>query len=646
MNLSKDQVNAILNNAPSGVDKTEILDGLVSRGYSLEGVDMNQAQARVGQIEAQKTIETDQFEAEPSKGFFEKARDVTVGFLGGGKLAEGLGQAIAAPKVQAGLDDAFNSAVKIETDLMKKIRQRKAEGADTARLESALTQLRSSMDVNADAQKDFTDSLVTDKEVIGSALRLAGTFAGPKIGAGVASKVGGAGTGVVEGVKQGAKIGAATGVIEGGIHGAGVGLEQNKDAAGIAGSAIVGSALGGVTGGVLGGAIGGVTGRMKANQEFAKKTEELLTTKPDSTVAKYKLEGSKVVNDPLAKEAIKQGFDEGNVSIIKGASTADKSKFSKAVDILEKGQTDPKYKAVNRPSDVIGDSVLERFKVVNNANKAAGKQLDVVAKGLQGKQANPTPAVQAFIDDLDDLGVQFKNGKAVYSGSQIEGLKEPQKIIDLVVKRMNSVSDDAYEMHKLKKFIDEQVTFGKTSGGLTGRSESILKGLRTNLDDILDNTFTDYNQVNTTYATTRNAIDDFMTSAGSRFDPTAKNANARVGTLARRILSNAQSRTEVLNAMQNLQDVAEANGGKFADDIVSQTVFVNDLERMFGTNAPTSLAGEVTKGVQRAKTVTGKLRQSEGLFDLALDLGAEGIEKARGIDEEGAIKAIRALLGK
>jgi hypothetical protein len=39
MQLSKQQVNTILNNAPAGTDKTAILDGLIQRGYDLEGVD-------------------------------------------------------------------------------------------------------------------------------------------------------------------------------------------------------------------------------------------------------------------------------------------------------------------------------------------------------------------------------------------------------------------------------------------------------------------------------------------------------------------------------------------------------------------------------------------------------------------------------
>ena len=242
--------------------------------------------------------------------------------------------------------------------------------------------------------------------------------------------------------------------------------------------------------------------------------------------------------------------------------------------------------------------------------------------------------------------MSISNGKVNYKGSDLEGLEAPQKILNNLIKRMSEVSDDGYELHRLKRFIDENVQYGKTGDGLSGRAESIIKGFRKNIDALLDNSSSAYNTTNTIYADTRNAIDDFVTAAGAKFNPNSPNANARIGTLARRILSNAQSRTDVLNSLQILQDTAEKYGGKFTDDIVTQTVFINDLERLFGTQAPTSLAGEVSKGVQKAGGIVGKLKSTTGIFDLALQLGAEGVEKARGINEENLIKAIKLLLAR
>jgi len=606
-----------------------------------------------------------QFEQKKPTSFLGKARDFTASVIGGGKLAQGLGQSIVAPKIQKGFEEQTTSAYKLQDQLLQRIKDKKKLGEDTSRLEKALKKSGELNKYLGDLQSDFSESLVSNKEVVGSALRLGGTLAGGALVSGVSKgKIGlqaskgltrvgginklfgmGKATTFTGGALRGAGAGATAGAVEGAIHGAGFGLEENKDLKGVAKSSGVGALIGGATGGALGLLTGGITGKIRGKKTFQEETKKILETKPNSTVAKYKLSGEgKVVNDTVAKEAVKQGIDEGTVATIKGSSATDKLKMNKMLDILEEGKVDPKFAATNRPSDIVGDSVLERFTIVNKANQASAKQLNTVAKGLKGQTVDPTEAVQSFMSKLDDLGITFKKGKAIYSGSQIEGLTEPQKIIDTIVKRMNNVSDDAYEIHNLKKFIDEQVTYGKTSGGLAGRTEGILKGLRNNLDKILDKTFKKYNAVNTTYATTRNAIDDFITSAGTKFDPNLPNANARVGTLMRRILSNAQSRTNVLNAMQSLQEVAEANGGKFTDDVITQTVFVNDLERLFGTQAPTSLAGEVSKGVQKGIGWAGKLKSAGGIVDLVGQAGASGIDKLRNVNMEGLSQATRNLL--
>jgi hypothetical protein len=63
MQLNKSQVETILKNAPVGTDKKAILDGLIMRGYDLEGVDSNVVRQN---LQTQKTQE------ESSKGSFQQ----------------------------------------------------------------------------------------------------------------------------------------------------------------------------------------------------------------------------------------------------------------------------------------------------------------------------------------------------------------------------------------------------------------------------------------------------------------------------------------------------------------------------------------------------------------------------------------------
>ena len=207
----------------------------------------------------------------------------------------------------------------------------------------------------------------------------------------------------------------------------------------------------------------------------------------------------------------------------------------------------------------------------------------------------------------------------------------------------NTKAPNAFDAHRLKKFIDEQVTFGKHAEGLAGKTEVILKGLRRNLDDILDSNFKEYNRVNTVYSETRGAIDAFQDVAGKKMDLTGKNADKAVGTLMRRIMGNAQSRVRLLDSVDDIERVARKHGGTEQlkiegittgkDDLLTQILFVDELDAVFGPVARTSFQGQIKQAVI-PRTAT----------DLAIKAGEKVIEKARGIDEAAAFKSIKELL--
>ena len=337
--------------------------------------------------------------------------------------------------------------------------------------------------------------------------------------------------------------------------------------------------------------------KAKRNERVAK----IISDDPDTEVARYMLNGKgKLKKDKAAIETINHGFDEGVVSMVKGASGADRSKMMQMVNVLERGKKNPKFQAVNRPSDIVGDSIIQRFRVVRDANRQAGADLDSVAKSLRGQPVDVSSAVSDFIDDLNEMGISFddKKLKLNFKNSDIEGLKGINTTLNKIIKRMSSTrAPDAYDVHRMKKFIDEQVTYGRSAKGLGGKAERVIKDLRRNLDGILDESFPEYDRVNTTYAETIDAIDDFQASAGGKIDLNGDNASAAIGTLSRRILSNAQSRTLVMDSFKKIQDVAKKNGGVFDDDIISQIVFLDEIERVFGSSAKTSFQGELKKGV-------------------------------------------------
>lgn len=267
-NLSRDQVNVILNNAPAGVDKASILDGLIERGYSLEGVDTNQARNSILERRKAAPIKENPFDNKIGKsgglgGFITKGFNT---LFGGGKLAQGAGQALAGKKPIESMSQALQQGQDLELKLMQEIRANKQAGIDTSRLEKVLFEQQKS---NVDAEKligAYTGSLKTGKEVFGSAARLAGSIAAPTIGGVVAGKVAPAAPGIIAGATRGAKIGVATGAIEGAVQGSAIATEQNRSAEEALYGAAIGVTGGAITGGLLGGAIGG-WGGYKAGQK-------------------------------------------------------------------------------------------------------------------------------------------------------------------------------------------------------------------------------------------------------------------------------------------------------------------------------------------------------------------------------------------
>jgi len=211
--------------------------------------------------------------------------------VGGGKLAEGMGKALAAKGTQPKLDKAQQTGFDIEGQLMERIKTKQAEGADVSRLEGALAQLREDQQQTAKAQQEIVEDLPSNREVIGSALRLAGSAAIPYVGAKAAAATGATtAVGKAAGAVAGAKAGAATSAFGGAVHGLGMGIEEEKGAADIAKQTVKEGIIGWAVGGVLGGAFGAYTG---AKNSTVQAQLQRLQESPDSiTLYRGQAEGS------------------------------------------------------------------------------------------------------------------------------------------------------------------------------------------------------------------------------------------------------------------------------------------------------------------------------------------------------------------
>jgi hypothetical protein len=371
---------------------------------------------------------------------------------------------------------------------------------------------------------------------------------------------------------------------------------------------------------------------------------------PDSIdTVQFRLSGTQVVPDNEAASAIKQGWKEGAIASIKAASDKDRKAMLQMINKFKMGEKSEVYRTLNRASDILGDTVQARVDFLANANKQAGKAIDRIAQSrLRGQNVNYDSAINSFIDDLGKIGVKVEmdeNGvaKAILQGSDIQGDKQAQRVLNAVLDRLSTVNaPDAYGVHTAKRFIDTQVDYGKRSlsNPLTAQAERTLKNLRRNLNESLGEKFPVYKAANGKYADTITALDDLQKAAGTQIDFTSENANKALGTAMRKLTSNYGTRANLIDSLDQANQVATKYGMKVDDDIVSQLIFVNELDRMFGAAAATSLKAQVAEGVLGTGVDIARGRVAERAFNLL----AEKAEDLRGINRENAIKSMEELL--
>jgi hypothetical protein len=356
----------------------------------------------------------------------------------------------------------------------------------------------------------------------------------------------------------------------------------------------------------------------------------------------------KLVPDDTAKKAMDQEWEPGTVQSVKNFDPKTAEVAARMLRVAQMGTKDDTFKANNRPLAEMGDEFAKQVWQVKRAKKQAGEAINEAAKSLKNERVDVAPAVDRFLASVsDDLGVQItpaKNGVAInFRGSNLEGntpeLKSAQGVLKNLIDRMyNTKTPSAFDVHRLKMYIDTQASYGSTLGGLKGNTDRIVKGLRHDLDTILDENFDSYRAANQDYAQTKTALDAVQDLVGKKINLDADYSPQVLGRLSRRILSNAQSAERVRDALINIDDVAMQYGSESAGNLTNLVKFADTLDKQFGIAADTSFASEVGKGV------TQGLRQSK--IDTALDMAGSAYQKLKGVNTDNKYKTMNELLDR
>jgi len=261
-------------------------------------------------------------------------------------------------------------------------------------------------------------------------------------------------------------------------------------------------------------------------------------------------------------------------------------------------------KTKKNPFEVVGKPTVSRLKNIDNQVKGYAVQLDKIATGLKGQVVkNNTGIYKAVQDGLDSMGITVNKKGLNFKGSNLEGIGGSGKIIDNVVKRIGEAKD-AFDLHRLKKFIDENVNYGKRVEGISGEAERLLKTWRKAIDDTLDNQFPEYNKVNTKLAERiqpLNNLKDLLKNAdGLDADLLAQKA----GILARRITSAAPSNPAIRQILRDI-DKFTSTTGKTLLSVERLQDFYNILNKYYDIAPKTGFQNLVKEGIDSAGTITG-----------------------------------------
>ena len=364
-------------------------------------------------------------------------------------------------------------------------------------------------------------------------------------------------------------------------------------------------------------------------------------------LAKFKLDGDTVVNDLAAEEAIGQGWTDAGVQKAKVANKATRKKNLEMLKMQRQIDKGTLSSVRNRPSNIIGNSVMDRITFFDKTVDTNARKLSALVESPAFKNSPVDASIisKALTDQLDDLGVVYDQAdirKGIdFEGSDISADPTSKKAIKEIVRLLGETTDaTAPRMHQLKKVLDGMIDYRKLPmREATPKAQSIVKTVRKSLNQALREANPRYGDINDELSVALDATSDFDKAIKSmRLD--GESSASGIGTITRRILSNAVSRGDILDSLDKIDASAKSLGGKFDDSIEGMVEFANELEERFGSVAKTSLQNETKKAVVQAGREGGK----ETLIGIGLNAAGDVAEKVMGKNDANAFEAMREIL--
>lgn len=365
--------------------------------------------------------------------------------------------------------------------------------------------------------------------------------------------------------------------------------------------------------------------------------------------------GGGVKGDPLAKAVLAQGIEPNIVQMIKTSSGP--TKFNMAL-MLGNAESILKNKSnfnEKRPLNVVGNSVGQRLMDLRQiANNEKLRLENIKTNQLKDLRVDPSQIGTAFNESMQQYGIGLTrdaDGKLSfdYTGSELlkdyQGQRMLEEVAD-ILDNYDMTNLTASDAHLMKKQIDSLLNYEKIDmGGVSDIGERVAKAVRLATNESIRAVSPEYATVNDRLTSILDAFNMIQRSAGKRIDLFDPETNGRqLGQEMRKLLTNYKAGPELQRAIAELQKVSTNFGIERGDNLADLVEFANFLENRFKVAPSGSFRGIMQESIGD-KAVEAAV-SGDTLFGAAKDLGLGAYRKARGINDDAAIKALYELIRK
>lgn len=408
-----------------------------------------------------------------------KVAGVVADIVGGKELAQGAGQALASGYINKLSEETRIQAEAIQNNIIDKIKEARALG-DTSKA-NYWAKLLQSVDTGAGIQKEFQDNLVTDNEVIGSAVKLAATAAG--------SFTGGRSLGVTGSLTKAAM---AEGAIQMGGYALGEGISKDKSAGNVVLDTLRNAAIGGAGGAVLGVAAKGATKLLERRalniadrkasrlKDLIKKQESILNPTneaetrlaAEATAPQLTISEKSIGMTPDVKRRIRVAGEELTNKYIDVAKARNlNDTLPSPYEYGSSRANEAEELMLKKLNDTGGEIGATREKL--GTYKASNDQLNEIETALD--------------KHIKKLNLRVKNGAV---SKRIDAISSAStgdmKVIDVILNNLKTVkaSPTLTNLIDLRNSVDANIHFGKGLREVTSEIEPLSRELRSVIADV------------------------------------------------------------------------------------------------------------------------------------------------------------------